>query len=372
MFYFWRVREKMAKKYAGPPANFQPVKAQGRFDDAGLCAEWLDFCRYNRGFSPLTVAKYRRYLERLREWLDGKHLAELGADDLLAWCGLQLHHEGITARSRRPAVSCVRMFYRWMKAHGHIDADLAKDIPYPDQGDALPVVMGLANFEKLLLQPDLGAFLGVRDSAILHLLGGTGARVSGICALNEDDLTWEREDGQPLGRLVVRLTEKGKKTRWVPVPMEAALIVRAYLGHPDLGKIDRNVGKGARVLFVTEGRLDIPAHEYRGEERRIRPRAVHEIVQKYGRMAGLPRAQCHPHALRHLYGTELAESDVDIRVIQSLMGHARVSTTEIYIQTARRHLSRAVDYGNPLAKIRSPMTEVARKMQAAKAHAGKG
>ena len=152
-------------------------------------------------------------------------------------------------------------------------------------------------------------------------------------------------------RLIIRLTEKGKKERLSPVPFEAALLVRAYLGHPELGDIDRVTPAGRRVLFVNIRNRSVPAHERYGENRRLRCNAVRQMILKYGEQVGIQKEHCHPHALRHLYGTELAEGDVDLLQRQALLGHEEPKTTAIYSHLAMRKLAATAEKHNPLARM---------------------
>ncbi|MBA1333255.1 recombinase XerD, partial [Candidatus Endoriftia persephone str. Guaymas] len=163
-------------------------------------------------------------------------------------------------------------------------------------------------------------------------------------------------------RLIIRVMEKGDHQRFVPAPHETRLLIRAYLGHEELARIDRMLPDGDQVLFVSTKDMKTPPHEYYGEARRISTRSVGEMVVKYGDQAGIPRDQCHPHALRHLYGTELTEDDVQLLKIQALMGHKDPKTTKDYVHVALRTLAKAVDQANPLSKMELPVTKLARHL----------
>jgi len=340
--------------------------------DRALVDRWLDYKRYNQGVSGRTAGKYRQCLLRLTRFL-----AERGVDLLTAtpqqlheFVGLHLHKEGHSPRSRRPSVAAVRGFYDWAyRTLGAHAENLAAKIPYPNAGEPLPIPMGLENAEKLLMEPDIRTLAGLRDAAIFSVLIGCGPRVSGLCAMNEQDLQWFRgEDGTE--RLIIKLREKGKKERLVPAPFETGLLLRAYLGHPDLDQIDRTLPKGDRVLWVNFRNSRCEAHEHYGERRRLTQRGVHDLLLYYGRRCGLPADQCHPHALRHTYGTELAEAEVDMARIQMLMGHAKASTTELYIHLSLRRMVNSVDKGNPLGKISTPVSELAQQLRKQQASIG--
>jgi site-specific recombinase XerD len=260
-------------------------------------------------------------------------------------------------------VSTVREFYRWLYRGGHVSADLADRVPVPSIGKKLPSVMSLASAEKLMWSPDFSTFEGVRDGAMMALLVGCGFRVSGLVGLNESDIQSRDVDGKP--RLALRVREKGDKQRQVPIPPEADLLLRMYLEHPALKEIDRSIGdRGDRVLFVSTANRLVGPHDYRGERRRLTRRSINNILMKYGKQAGIPERELHPHAMRHLFGTELAESNIDILQRQQLMGHADPKSTAIYEHLAFGKATRAIDQGNPLSKVRSPVSDLLKRLAA--------
>ncbi|EGW52997.1 tyrosine-type recombinase/integrase [Candidatus Endoriftia persephonae] len=329
-----------------------------------LITRWLTWKEHNEGRQPGTVNKYFRYLEGLAAWLQQEHeMGLLDADraQLEAFCGLEAHKRGLRPGSRRPTVAAVKGFYAWALKQGLLFEDPAVTVPYPKSGRRLPKGMDLVHGERLMLQPDLDTFLGVRDAAILSVFIGCGLRLSGVCRLNESDLVWAADD-RGMERLIIRVREKGDHQRFVPAPHETRLLIRAYLGHEELARIDRMLPDGDQVLFVSTKDMKTPPHEYYGEARRISTRSVGEMVEKYGDQAGIPRDQCHPHALRHLYGTELTEDDVQLLKIQALMGHKDPKTTKDYVHVALRTLAKAVDQANPLSKMELPVTKLARHL----------
>jgi integrase/recombinase XerD len=332
--------------------------------DNAIVDRWLAFKEHNQGRSPATAGKYRGYLVRLAIHLQqqhGKQLIEAERQDLEHFAGLFMHQARLSPRSRRALVASIRGFYGWLKRDGLIRIDPAKELAYPNAGFRLPVGASLRTAEQLLMAPDLSSFSGIRDAAMIAIMIGCGVRLSGLCALNESSLLWIHDAGKE--RLILKVREKGGKERLVPAPPEVRLLIRAYRGHEELEGIDRLLEDGDRVLFVSIRNRRIPAHLYRGEERRMSPRAAEKMVYQYGRKQGLDPKQLHPHALRHLFGTELAESDVDIVKIQALMGHADPKTSRIYIQLATQKLSKVVDSMGPLSKMRTPVTDLARRLE---------
>lgn len=326
---------------------------------------WCDHLRHNKGRAAATVDKYRQTIERLVSWCANPpaepHLRpstsdpiRLTPDDLNIFCGAYAHSLGIGARARRPLVAAVRGFYR----HALGQRTPAGKLEYPSSGRPLPTPMTLGNAERMLSSCDVATLSGLRDAAILALFLGTGLRLSGLCALNESALVWtEIADRE---RLLLRVREKGDRERVLPVPIEATMLLRAYLAHPELRDIDRTLGDGDRVLFVSFRNRQVPAHEYHGERRRIATRSVYDMILRRGQALQIPRDQIHPHALRHLFGTELAESDIDVIQRQALMGHADPKSTAIYTHLASRKLAQSVDRAAPLSKMRGALLDTLR------------
>ncbi|MGE0487351.1 MAG: tyrosine-type recombinase/integrase [Gammaproteobacteria bacterium] len=335
-------------------------------DSTQLLDQFCVWLELNAGRSPRTVLKYRRHLEALAAYLAERDLAFETAPgaELEAFTGLYMHQQGLRPRSRRPVVAAVRKFFAWLVRTGHLARNPAADVPYPKAGYPLPVFIEEKHAEKLLMAPGLDTFLGRRDTAMLSLLIGCGLRVSGLIALNESSLLFYADDKNPKReRLAVRVVEKGNRERIVPAPDECWALLRAYLGAPELDDIDRDLPNGDRVLFVSVNNRQHREDEYRGENRRLSARSVDDLVKRYGQAAGIPQAQRHAHAMRHLYGTQMAEADVDLLVRQALMGHRSPSTTEVYTRLAQRKLREAADKGNPFRRIRTPVTDLVRELQ---------
>lgn len=325
---------------------------------------WLEYMEANRGRTKRTVEAYRSALMRLREFLAGKPLVDAEAMELEVFCGLWLHKKGVVARSRKPYISAVKGFYAWLKASGNIQGNAAKELVHPMTGLPLPRTITLANAEKLMWSPDMGTFIGIRDATILSLLIGCGLRVSGLTGLNDSCLQTVVIEGQQ--RLTLRTLEKGGKERVMPVPREAAALLQVYLGHEELASIDRSFkgsdGRTDKVLFVSVRSTKLPAHEHVGENRRLTRRAIYDLLRRHGRNAGVPDRELHPHAMRHLFGTELQEEDVPTLTMSELMGHADPKSTSIYAQLAMRKKMATVDRAAPLSKMRTPVSELLKRL----------
>ncbi len=319
--------------------------------------DWLEWLSLNKGRSEATIIKYRGYLDCFNGFLDGKNIGDVDLGLLESFSGKFLFDRGLSSRSRSAAVSAIRNFFSWAKLKGFVKSDPSSSLSHPSIGRRLPRSISLQDAEKLLREADLDTFAGVRDAAMMSLLIGCGMRVSGMCDLNQSSLIFTADEtGRE--RLVVRAKEKGSKERLIPAPIEVLLLLRAYLGHEQLESIDRLLPNGDQVLFVSIRNRFVPEHEYRGENRRFAPRSVNDMLAKYAKQSGVSVAFAHPHALRHLYGTELLESDVNILNAQALMGHENADTTAIYAHTAMRKLSAEVDRANPLGKIRTPVSDL--------------
>lgn len=348
-------------------------------DFLGALDAWLKWLQFNSGRSPATVTKYRSHLERFCRWYadppaDPK-LAPVGEDplrptlsDLELFSGLYAHAVlKLKPRARRPLVSALRGFYAWLGASGRAPGNAAAVLAQPKAGRRLPRAVSLADAERLLMAPDVSTLQGIRDASMLALLMGCGLRRSGLVGLNESSLKWYRDDNGS-DRLVIRVLEKGDKERLVPVPNEASLLVRAYLGHGDLVDIDRTLPNGDSVLFVSLRNRLIPDCDYHGEARRLSPDGVFDAVKRAAEVAGVDPAIAHPHALRHLYGAELSEDDVPVLTMQALFGHADPKSTEIYTLIADRKLRKVVDKSSPLAKMRGPLLDSLRSLERATRH----
>jgi site-specific recombinase XerD len=328
-----------------------------------LVAAWCEWMAYNKGRTQGTVAKYRGYLVRLASHYEGRLLLELEQQELEVFAGAVSVKAGLSGRSRRALVSAIRGFYKWAQRAGEIRHNPAGDLPYPQAPRTLPLPISLENAERLIWAPDLDTFKGLRDAALFAMLVGCGMRLSGLVGLNQEYLVASEQRGDL--RFLVRLKEKGDHERLVPVPRDAQLLLTAYLGHPDLDKIDRQV-QGGRVLFVSVYAPRIPPADYRGERRRLTPRGVRYLLGFYGRRLGVPKDQLHPHAMRHLYGAELAEGDVDLIFRQALMGHKDPKSTQIYSHVAQRKLFDISDRSNPLARMRTPVSDLLESLKGAK------
>jgi integrase/recombinase XerD len=343
--------------------------ADNHWTDDRVIDAWLEWLEGSKGRSKRTLEAYGLAVRRLREYLalDGVSVLDVDSVQLEVFTGLHLHKAGVVARSRAPYISALRSFFAFAHERRMLERNPAVKLEQPKTGNPLPRSIGLANAERLMWAPDMGTFIGIRDAAMLAILIGCGPRVSGLCALNEGSL-------RPIqvgtaSRLAVVFKEKGEKTRMVPLPKEAEMLLRVYLGHEELKAIDRDImvkaGQGThpdRVLFVSVRSTRLTPDQHRGEKRRLTRKAVHDMVQRYGRRLGIPQEELHPHAFRHLFGTELTEDDVSLASTQDLMGHADPKSTSIYIQLAQRRKAQVIDKHAPLSKMHTPVSDLLKRL----------
>jgi integrase/recombinase XerD len=328
---------------------------------------WLTFHERNKGHTPATVYNYRRAVVAFGAWLAEQKVEVLDAtlEQLQRYAGEVLHLRGQSPSTRRISVSALRGYYKWLYGRKLIARDPAALLPFPRKGLMLPVPITADDAGKLLAQVDLATFKGVRDMAILSVLGGCGPRASGVEGLNESDLIFVMSE-EGMEELTIRLREKGRHERYVPAPEEARLMVRAYLGHPQLEEIDRRLPDGDQVLFVNLFNSHVPLAERRGDARRLTKWSIYQMIQQYGEAAGINPRYLHPHAFRHLYGQELAETEPDVLVRQRLLGHRKVESTEIYSHIAWRKLRQAAAKANPLRRMKHPAMGLADRLKAAR------
>lgn len=283
---------------------------------------YLDEIWLERGLSDNTLAAYRRDLRQLAR-LTRKPLLDLSAADL-AQCVAQRFAADYGARSSARWLSCVRGFYRHQVQKGRLGGDPSADLELPKLGRNLPGSLSEQEVTALLRAPDPETVVGLRDRAMLELLYATGLRVSELTSLTMAMLN--RRQG------VLRVVGKGDKERLVPVGQAALAWIERYL---DEARPALMAGHGAAaVLFPS---------------RRGRPmtrQTFWHAVKRYARQAGISR-EISPHTLRHAFATHLLNHGADLRAVQMMLGHADLSTTQIYTHIAQRRLKALHEMHHP-------------------------
>jgi integrase/recombinase XerD len=260
-----------------------------------------------RGLAPLTLAAYAQDLQDLWEYLEGRGITGWEAVSL---AGLKdylavLEVRGVSARSRARKLSALRQFFRFLMREGKLDANPVELLDSPRLPQRLPKVLSEAEVEALLNAPDPATALGQRDSALLELLYATGLRVSELVGLNLKQLDLRRGVVRPLG--------KGSKERVVPMVAPAVEKIQLYLSQ---GRAQLLKGRQSSYLFVNQ----------RGG--RLTRQGFWKILRRYARESGV--RQLSPHTLRHSFATHLLSRGANLRVLQMLLGHADLATTQIY------------------------------------------
>jgi len=278
-----------------------------------------------RRMSPNTVESYARDLAALAAFAEtkGRPVEALDRRDLEAFARDRMT-QGLSPRSVARAIACVRGYYKFLLAEKKIASNPAEDFRAPRAWPALPKYLGLSDVDKLLAQPDPSTPRGLRDKALVELLYATGLRVTELLSLKPGDVALDAGYLTCIG--------KGDKQRIVPLGHAAADWIRRYLaeGRPALLK-----GRKSGWLFVNAkggGRLS-----------RV---GFWKLLREYGIRAGVPRG-LSPHVLRHSFATHLLERGADLRAIQMMLGHADLSTTQIYTHVLEARLRAVYDKFHP-------------------------
>ena len=296
---------------------------------AGGAARFLQSLRVERRLSPHTEAAYARDIEALREYcaasgidawdaLDAQHVRAFAA---------RCHRRGLAPRSVQRRLSAIRSLFRFLVREGAMRRDPAAEVQAPRVRKRLPVTLDADTMARLLeFRGD--DRLGRRDKAIMELFYSSGLRLSELLGLDLADLD--------LRDRTVRVLGKGRKARIVPVGREAAVALAAWLAE--------------RATFAAVGEAAVFVGRHGA---RLGPRIVQRRIARWARRQGLPE-HVHPHMFRHSFASHLLESSGDLRAVQELLGHANISTTQVYTHLDFQHLARIYDAAHPRARRRSP------------------
>lgn len=268
------------------------------------------------GLARASLDSYRSDLLQLTIWLAEQQLGSLcDVDEAILMRFIAMLSQTLRASSQARYLSTLRRFYRYQVAQGRRSHDPTRKIAMPVQSSRLPKVLSEVQVERLLAAPRLDTTLGQRDRAMLETLYATGLRVSELVGLKVHELH--------LDMGVLRVFGKGSKERLVPLGEQACDWLRCYLGD---GRPALLAGRQSDEVFVT------------GRGAAMTRQAFWQLIKRYALQAGMDPARLSPHVLRHAFATHLLNHGADLRVVQLLLGHADISTTQIYTHVARERL----------------------------------
>ena len=295
-----------------------------------LASAFLNYLQVEKGLSANTIGGYGRDLKSYSEFLEKRRVnpAKVERDDIVDYLG-SLYRRNLDSRSVARHLVTLRGFYRFLLIEDLIKSDPTLTLESPKVRRRLPTFLRVAEVEKLLAQPDLSTLAGLRDRAMIEVLYSSGLRVSELIGLRVSDL--DMQTGS------VRCVGKGDKERLVPIGRRALAAVEQYLA-------------SARPLIMRARRMQTPVPflflNRRGGN--ISRCGVWKVLAAYGRKAGL-RLRLTPHKLRHSFATHLLEGGADLRSVQLMLGHADISTTQIYTHVVEERLKAVYKAHHPRA-----------------------
>jgi len=296
-----------------------------------LLEEFLNHLSLERGLSSNTIDSYKRDLKRYCKHLKDIRISsweKVRISDVTRFVH-RLHNLGLSSPSISRNLSAIKSLHKFLLMENHVQTDPAKPVESPKLWRKLPVVLDQNEMERLLTQPDVTSFLGIRDKAILEFLYATGVRISELLNLKRSNLLFE------VG--FVRVWGKGEKERVVPVGEVAIDWVNKYLGETR----PRLKGPDSRDIVFLNARG--------GPLSRM---GVWKIIKRYVDRAGIKK-RVSPHTLRHSFATHLLEGGADLRAVQEMLGHADISTTQIYTHLDREYLKEVLREFHPREKAKN-------------------
>ncbi|MDD5412003.1 MAG: site-specific tyrosine recombinase XerD [Methylobacter sp.] len=280
---------------------------------AALIDQFLDAVWVEQGLSENTLSAYGSDLRIFAKWLTGRSMLEVDGGDLSGFLASR-YKEGIGNRSSARILSSLRRFYGYYVRENSITVDPTALIEAPHIGRPLPASLSEKDVELLLDAPEVTSPLGFRDRTMLEMLYATGLRVSELVNLKFEQISFRQG--------VVRIIGKGNKERLVPVGEEAMSWLESYMSQ-------------ARKDILGERQCDFLFVTNRGDS--MTRQAFWHIIKRHAKKAGINK-ELSPHTLRHAFATHLLNHGADLRVVQLLLGHSDLSTTQIYTHIARERL----------------------------------
>jgi integrase/recombinase XerC len=298
---------------------------RGRGHGAPLAREYLEALQHQRRLSPATLRNYAHAIKLLYVLLKDQPPEALDGPLARRFVGM-LHAQGLSPRTLALALSAWRGYYRWLVRQHGLRANPLVGIRAPKAPRLLPKALSVDSAQRLLEAGDESAAAATRDRAMFELLYSSGLRLAELVALDANDSRLDLAQGE------VTVTGKGSKTRTVPIGAKAREALRAWLERRNELAAPRE-----RALFVGA----------RG--RRIAPAVVGARLAAWARRRGLPE-RVHPHMLRHSFASHLLQSSQDLRAVQEMLGHASISTTQVYTHLDFQALAKVYDAAHPRAR----------------------
>ncbi len=288
-----------------------------------LADQFINYLRVERGLARNTVEAYSRDLNRFLEFLEGKKSFPLkvSQDQIVEYVGML--GRSLSARSVARNISAIKMFFRFLVSEGKVKSNPARLVETPRLPRRLPGVLSPKEVDLLLSQPDTSTPRGMRDHAMLELLYATGLRVSELVGLKNVNVNLEAGFVRTLG--------KGSKERVIPMGEKAVGALKEYLS---AGRSRLTKGSNSSYLFLNS----------RGGP--ISRQGFWKIIKKYGMKARIKK-KIAPHGLRHSFASHLLEGGADLRSVQVMLGHADISTTQIYTHVTRERLKQVHEKCHP-------------------------
>jgi tyrosine recombinase XerC len=284
--------------------------------------KFISYLQIEKNYSDHTVTNYKIDLKDFSESIKDKPIEQVTHVDVRLFLS-KLKEKNFSKRSVARKMACLRSFFKFLYREGHIKANPAASLSTPKIDKKLPLFMNASDVVRLLESPDASDDMGLRDRAILEALYSTGIRVSELVGLNKEDVDFISG--------VIKVRGKGKKERLVPIGDKALRAIKAYFEKIKVTEINER-----KPVFLNKS------------QRRVSDRAVRRIVHKYIHKTSLNES-ISPHTLRHSFATHMLDRGADLRSVQELLGHANLSTTQIYTHVTTERLKSIYDKVHPRA-----------------------
>jgi len=292
-----------------------------------LLNNFLEYLFFERGLAKNTIDSYRRDLKSYISYLRNKNILDINMTNRTTIFSylLLMQKKGKASSSISRACAAIKSFYHYLFRERIIEEDPTEYIDAPKMEHRLPKVLSIEEVELLLRQPDTSNPLGVRDRTMLELLYATGMRVSELISISIEDVNLE------MGYL--RCIGKGSKERIVPIGSVAIHYLKNYI---EKSRKEILNGKELSILFLNS------------QGKSLTRQGFWKIIKKYSKRAGIDKT-ITPHTLRHSFATHLLENGADLRAVQEMLGHADISTTQIYTHITRNKIKEVYDKTHPRA-----------------------